>query len=159
MSLNRYSVAAIMLVGGTHVAIAAEDVTTKRSSNPFIVTLERLEASAKARGFTIFARLDHAAAAAAVGQTMPPSTVLVIGNPKVGTERFLRFPTLAIDLPLKVLIWEDQNGAVWVTYNNAGHMLTLSQRHGLPASDAAKEQATRTEAMLATITETAARHY
>lgn len=155
-SLKRYAVAVVMLAGGTHVAIAAEEVTTKRSSHPFTATLERVEASAKATGFTIFARLDHAAAAAAVGQTMPPSTVLVIGNPKVGTERFLRFPTLAIDLPLKVLIWEDQSGAVWVTYNNAGHMLTLSQRHGLPASDAAKEQATRTEAMMATITETAA---
>ena len=156
-NLKRYAVAAIMLAGAAHVAIAAEEVTTKRSSHPFIATLERLEASAKAKGFTIFARLDHAAAAAAVGQTMPPSTVLVIGNPKVGTERFLRFPTLAIDLPLKVLIWEDQSGAVWVTYNNAGHMLTLSQRHGLPTSDAAKEQANRTEAMMATITETASR--
>ncbi len=155
--LKSYVVAALMLTGGTHIAIATEEVTTKRSSHSFIATLERLEGSAKAKGFTIFARLDHAAAAAAVGQTMPPSTVLVIGNPKVGTERFLRFPTLAIDLPLKVLIWEDQSGAIWVTYNNAGHMLALSQRHGLPASDAAKEQATRTEAMMATITETAVR--
>ena len=156
-NLKSYAVAAFMLAGGAHLAIAGEEVTTKRSSHSFVATLERLEAAAGARGFTIFARLDHAAAAAAVGQTMPPSTVLVIGNPKVGTERFLRFPTLAIDLPLKVLIWEDQSGAVWVTYNSAGHMLALSQRHGLPASDAAKEQATRTEAMIATITETASR--
>lgn len=156
-NLKSYAVAAFMLAGGAHLAIAGEEVTTKRSSHSFVATLERLEAAAGARGFTIFARLDHAAAAAAVGQTMPPSTVLVIGNPKVGTERFLRFPTLAIDLPLKVLIWEDQSGAVWVTYNSAGHMLALSRRHGLPASDAAKEQATRTEAMIATITETASR--
>ena len=63
----------------------------------------------------MFARLDNAVATASVGQAMPQSTVLVIGNPRVGTDRFVRFPTLAIDLPPKILVWEDQSGAVFVT--------------------------------------------
>ncbi len=149
------NLAAVLLVTGGSATKAAEGTVTRRSAHPFATTLDRVEASAKEKGFMVFTRLDHATAAASVGQKMPPSTVLVIGNPRVGTERFIRFPTLAIDLPLKVLVWEDQNGAVSVTYNSAQHMLALSQRHGLPTSDSAAEQAKRTEALMAAIAETA----
>ena len=149
--------AAILLVAGIPGAVAADDVITKRSSHAFPTTLERVEASAKEKGFMIFARLDHAAAAASVGQAMLPSTVLVIGNPRVGTERFVRFPTLAIDLPLRVLVWQDQTGAAFVTYNAARHMLTIAQRHGLPATDVVVTQAERTEELMTTIADSAVR--
>src|SRR5215218_6889747 len=141
--------AAILLVAGIPGAVAADDVITKRSSHAFATTLERVEASAKEKGFMMFARLDHAAAAASVGQAMLPSTVLVIGNPRVGTERFVRFPTLAIDLPLRVLVWEDTGGAVSVTYNSSEHMLSLSRRHGISVSEAVQQQAHSTQELMA----------
>jgi uncharacterized protein (DUF302 family) len=138
-------------------SIAAEDVVSRRSAHPFATTVELVEQSARQKGFQVFARLDHAAAAASVGQTMPPSTVIVIGNPRVGTARFIRFPTLAIDLPLRILVWQDSVGTVSMTYNTAQHMLGLSQRHGLPGDESAKEQAVRTEALMSAITGVAAR--
>lgn len=138
-------------------ARAAEEVVTGLSPHSFATTLTRLEEAAKEKGFRVFARLDHAAAAKSVGQSMPSSTVLVIGNPRIGTERFLRFPTLAIDLPLKILVWEDQKGGVRITYNSAHHMLTLARRHGLPINDSAKEQAQRTETLMASLAEIATR--
>jgi uncharacterized protein (DUF302 family) len=136
-------------------SVAADDIVSRRSAHSFSTTVDLVEQSARQKGFQVFARLDHAAAAASVGQTMPPSTVIVIGNPRVGTERFIRFPTLAIDLPLKILIWQDPAGTVSVTYNAAQHMLGLSQRHGLPGDNTAKEQAARTEALMSAITEAA----
>lgn len=145
-----------MMIHG-QASLAAEDVVSRRSAHAFTTTVELVENAAREKGLQIFARLDHAAAAASVGQAMPPSTVLVIGNPRIGTSRFVRFPTLAIDLPLKILVWQDAAGAVSVTYNTASHMLSLAQRHGLPSSDAAREQAGRTEALMATITEAATR--
>lgn len=81
---------------------------TKRSSHPFGVTLGRLEAAAKDNGLKVFTRLDHAAAAKSVGLEMPPATVLVVGNPKGGTQLFLEHPTLPIYLPLKMLVWENR---------------------------------------------------
>ena len=91
-------VGAVMMIQS---ALAAEDVVSRRSVHTFTTTVERVESAARDKGFQVFARLDHAAAATSVGQSMPPSTVLIIGNPRIGTERFVRFPTLAIDLPLK----------------------------------------------------------
>lgn len=156
MRAGLISMAAVLLIAGVSTSKAAESTVTRRSAHPFATTLDRLEASAKEKGFMVFARLDHEAAATSVGQKMPQSTVLVIGNPRLGTERFIRNPTLAIDLPLKVLVWADQSGAVSVTYNSAQHMLALSQRHGLAMNDGATEQAKRTEALMAAMAESAA---
>ena len=148
-------VGAMMISGQS--CVAAEGVASMRSVHSFTATVERVETAAREKGFQLFGSLDHAAAAASVGQAMPPSTVLVIGNPRIGTERFIRFPTLAIDLPLKILVWQDATGVVSVTYNTASHMLSLAQRHGLQSSDQAKEQAVRTEVLMATIAEAATR--
>ena len=65
----------------------------------------------------VFALLDHAAAAKEFGLSMPYSTVVVFGNPKLGTPNFVQNPPLAIDLPLKALVWEDENGQAWLSYN------------------------------------------
>ena len=111
------------------VAQAAGDLVTKRSARPFDETLQRLEAAAKESGMVVFARLDHAAAAKAAGLQMPPETVMVIGNPKAGTPLMLAAPSVAIDLPLKILVWQDAQGKVWVSYNSPAY---LEERHGLP---------------------------
>ena len=117
---------------GAAPAMAAEGMIVRASASSAAVTLDRLEAAVTARGFVVFARLDHAAAAAAVGLAMPPATVLVFGNPRAGTPAFLQQPTLAIDLPLRALVWQDAAGKVWLGYNAAAWLFgTIYPRHGL----------------------------
>lgn len=116
------------------VAQAAGDLVTKRSSRPFDETLTRLEAAAKDGGMVVFARLDHAAAARAAGLQMPPETVIVIGNPKAGTPQMLQHPTLGIDLPLKMLVWQNEAGEVYVSYNDATFLKATLSRHGFDVS-------------------------
>ena len=115
----------------------APDLVTTKSAHSFPVTLERLDAAAKNAGLRVFARLDHAAAARAAGLEMPPATVLVVGNPKAGTPQFLQHPTLAIDLPLKMLVWENQAGDVFVSYNAATFARSMLARHGFDSSNPA----------------------
>jgi uncharacterized protein (DUF302 family) len=106
-------------------------------------TIDRFEAAVKKRGFMVFARLDHAAAAESVGLKMPRATVIVFGNPRLGTPGFIKTPTLAIDLPLKVMVWEDANGKVWLSYNLAEYLHgTIYVRHGAPTDKAVGGDAT-----------------
>jgi len=88
----------------------------------------------------IFTRLDHAAAAQQHGLQMRPRTVIVFGNPKLGTPNMQKAATLAIDVPLKAPVWEDDQGKVWPTYNSAEYLQTIIYpRHGLPPNpDAVK---------------------
>ena len=117
------------------VSSASDGLITKPSTHSAAVTLDRLEAALKKRGLIVFARLDHAAAAKSLGLEMPASTVLVFGNPRNGTPAMLKKPTLAIDLPLKALVWEDAAGAVSLTYNSAEYLQgTIFPRHGLPTN-------------------------
>jgi uncharacterized protein (DUF302 family) len=114
-------------------AIAGEGAITNQSAYPAKVTLERFEAAIEKRGFTVFSRIDHAAGAETVGLSMPYSTVVIFGNPKAGTPNFLKSPELAIDLPLKALVWEDKDGKVFLTYNSGTYLFkTIYARHGLP---------------------------
>jgi len=92
-------------------------------------TVERLETVFKERGLQIFALIDHSGEAQKVGMTMRPAKVLIFGSPKGGTPLMVAAPSLAIDLPLKALISEDESGRVWVTYNSPEY---LQQRHGVP---------------------------
>jgi len=91
-------------------------------------TLDKLEVLLRAGGITVFARIDHAAGAKQVGLTMPPSQVLIFGNPRGGTALMLAAPTLAIDLPFKALAWEDAHGQAWLSFNDPRY---LAQRFGL----------------------------
>jgi len=93
-------------------------------------TLAKLKGILQAKGVTLFALVDHSGEAAKVGMKMPPTKLLIFGNPKAGTPVMLAVPSSAIDLPLKILIWEDAQGKVWVTYNSPVY---LQERHGLPA--------------------------
>lgn len=104
-------------------------LVTRASSYPVAETLDRLEALLRAHGGTVFARINHAAAAAAVGLSMQQTEVLIFGNPKVGTPLMNVAPTLAIDLPFKALAWQDAEGGVWLSHNAPDW---LARRHHLP---------------------------
>jgi uncharacterized protein (DUF302 family) len=93
-------------------------------------TVERLKGILQAQGITLFALVDHSGEAAKAGIKMRPTKLLIFGSPKAGTPLMLAAPRIAIDLPLKILIWEDAQGKVWVTYNSPVY---LQERHGLPA--------------------------
>lgn len=93
-------------------------------------TMPRLESLLEQRGITIFARVDHSEEAKKVGLQMHPTKLLIFGSPKGGTPLMQAAPTVAIDLPLKALFWEDADGRVWLTYNDPAY---LQQRHNVPA--------------------------
>jgi len=92
-------------------------------------TLGRLETLAKSRGLTVFARIDFSGDAQKVGLTMRPAQLLIFGNPKAGTPVMIASPSIAIDLPLKALAWEDADGKVWLSYNTPEYLM---ERHGIP---------------------------
>lgn len=100
------------------------------SKYPVRKALERLETLVQSRGLTIFARIDFAGDAQKVGLTMRPTQLLIFGNPKAGTPLMVVSPSIAIDLPLKALAWEDVDGKVWLSYNKPEY---LKERHGVPA--------------------------
>ena len=93
-------------------------------------TVEKLKGILQAKGITLFALVDHSGEAEKVGMKMPPTKLLIFGNPKAGTPVMPGAPSSAIDLPLKILIWEDAGRKVWVTYNSPVY---LQERHSLPA--------------------------
>jgi uncharacterized protein (DUF302 family) len=91
--------------------------------------LKKLEEVVAAAGLKVFARVDHSGEAEKAGLKMQPTQLLIFGSPKAGTPLMLASPSLAIDLPLKVLVWEDEEGKVWLTHNSPDY---LKQRHGIP---------------------------
>jgi len=91
-------------------------------------TMQRLEELLKQKGVTVFACIDHSGEAAKVGLDLRPTKLLVFGNPNSGTPLMQAAPTAAIDLPLKALIWQDADGKVWLTYNDAAY---VQRRHAL----------------------------
>ncbi|PYK17499.1 MAG: hypothetical protein DME55_09900 [Verrucomicrobia bacterium] len=93
-------------------------------------TVTKLEGILQAKGITLFALVDHSGEAAKAGMKMRPTKLLIFGNPRAGTPVMLAAPNSAIDLPLKILVWEDDQGKVWVTYNSPTYLQT---RHNLPA--------------------------
>jgi uncharacterized protein (DUF302 family) len=104
-------------------------IVNEPTSHSVDQTVERLEAILQAKGVTLFALVDHSGEAAKVGMKMRPTKLLILGNPKAGTPLMLAAPSSAIDLPLKMLVWEDDQGKVWISYNSSQY---LQKRHGLP---------------------------
>ena len=136
-------------------AQAADGMLSRKSAASVADTIQRFEAALGSRGFTVFARIDHAAAAKGAGLDMPAATQIVFGNPRSGTPAFLQQPTLAIDLPLKALVWQDAQGAVWLGWNSAAYVFgTIYPRHGLQVGAEARDRA---EAALAAAAEEATR--
>ena len=94
-------------------------------------TADRLESEIKARGMTVFARIDHAAGASAAGMTLRPTEVLIFGNARGGTPLMQAQQAIGIDLPLKALVYQDAEGKTWLAYNDPGWLV---QRHGIDAA-------------------------
>jgi uncharacterized protein (DUF302 family) len=102
----------------------------KPSNHSVDETVEKLKSILQAKEVTLFALVDHSGEAAKVGMKMPPTKLLIFGSPKAGTPLMLAAPSVAIDLPLKILVSEDVQGKVWVSYNSPSY---LQERHNLPA--------------------------
>ena len=111
--------------------VPAPDNGMQHFGSPYSVpeTLKRVESLLQEKGLTIFCRIDHSGEAEKAGLKMHPTQLILFGSPKGGTPVMVASPTIAIDLPLKALIWEDAGGKVWVSYNNSEY---LQQRHNVP---------------------------
>jgi uncharacterized protein (DUF302 family) len=109
-------------------AMTADGLVTVRSNHGPKETMSRVEAEVKAKGLTVFAHVDHAAGAAGVGLPLRATDLLIFGNAKGGTPLMQLDQTIGIDLPLKVLVWQDQADATWLSYNDPGW---LAERYGL----------------------------
>lgn len=103
-------------------------IVSVKSSHDVKTTADRLEAALKSKGMTVFARIDHAAGAMKAGANLAPTELVIFGNPKVGTPLMMCDRAVAIDLPQKALIWEEDGGDVWLSYNAPDY---LAQRHDL----------------------------
>ena len=106
-----------------------EGVINIASNHSVDQTVEKLKGVLQGKGINLFALVDHSGEAEKVGMKMPPTKLLIFGSPKGGTPVMLAAPGIAIDLPLKILIWEDSQGKVWVSYNSPAY---LKERHGVP---------------------------
>ena len=125
------------MTGSSHTSSVVDDPRYREhlSDKPFEATLLHLVKTIEAAGLSIFARIDHAAAARTVGLTMPPTVVLIYGNPRGGTPIMLAHPPAALDLPLRVLVREEADGRVFVGYHPIAQTL---QEAGVPADIAAR---------------------
>jgi uncharacterized protein (DUF302 family) len=108
--------------------MGADGLITLRSGNGPEETMNRFEAAVRAQGLTVFAQVDHAAGAAAVGLSLRPTEVLLFGNARGGTPLMEAVQTIGIDLPLKVLVWQGAAGETWLSYNDPAW---LARRHGV----------------------------
>jgi uncharacterized protein (DUF302 family)/uncharacterized membrane protein YidH (DUF202 family) len=115
----------------TSMAAPAADkgITNVASNHSVEQTVEKLKSELQAKGVTLFALVDHSGEAEKAGLKMPPTKLLIFGNPKGGTPVMLAVPSIALDLPLKILVWEDAQGKTWLSYNSVEY---LQERHGVP---------------------------
>jgi uncharacterized protein (DUF302 family) len=107
----------------------ANGIVDKLSHHSVVDTVEKLKGILLSKGVMLFAIVDHSGEAEKVGMKMRPTKLLIFGSPKAGTPLMQAAPSVAIDLPLKILVWEDEQGKVWVSFNSPAY---LQQRHGIP---------------------------
>ena len=108
---------------------ARKGIIDKPSNHSVEQTVEKLKNILQSKGVTLVALVDHSGEARKVGMKMRPTQLLIFGSPQAGTPLMLAAPSSAIDLPLKILVWEDDQGKVWVSYNTPDYLM---ERHGLP---------------------------
>ena len=132
---NNWQLAAL-LIGLALPASAASNPAKKSngivdipSNHSVDETVERIKNILQRKGITLFSLIDHSGEAEKVGMKMLPTKLLIFGSPKAGTPVMLAAPSIALDLPLKILVWEDGQGKVWTSYNTAEY---LQERHGVP---------------------------
>ncbi len=114
------------------LAVADNGLISIKSSHGVKVTADRLEETLKMKGMTVFIRINHAEGAQKVGKKLRPTELIIFGNPKVGAPLMQCGQSVAIDLPQKALIWEDEAGQVWLSYNDPKY---LAKRHGVKGCD------------------------
>jgi uncharacterized protein (DUF302 family) len=107
----------------------ANGIVDKLSHHSVVDTVDKLKGILLSKGVMLFAIVDHSGEAEKVGMKMRPTKLLIFGSPKAGTPLMQAAPSVAIDLPLKILVWEDEQGKVWVSFNSPAY---LQQRHGIP---------------------------
>lgn len=112
------------------LAAANKGIIERPSNHSVEQTVDRLKNILQAKGVTLFTLIDHSGEAEKAGMQMRPTKLLIFGNPKAGTPLMIASPSIAIDLPIKILTWEDGEGKVWISYNDPSY---LQARHGLPA--------------------------
>ena len=132
----RTSQLAVLLLSLALPALAAVNPVKKKngivdvpSNHSVDETVERVKSILQSKGVTLFALIDHSGEAEKVGMKMPPTKLLIFRNPKGGTPLMLAAPSVAIDLPLKILVWQDGQGKIWLSYNSPEY---LRARHALP---------------------------
>lgn len=138
MQITR-AIIALILMASASVGVAADGLIAVKSQYSAEETIDRLEQQVRQRGLTVFARIDHAAGAAKVGETLRPTMLLVFGNPKGGTPFMKCEQTVGIDLPLRALVWEDASGQVWLGYNDPAY---IARRHSVSNCPVVKKLAT-----------------
>jgi len=131
----RAGVFAAVLAGAA--APAAADIIEKTSPHSVSDTANRLESAVESAGATVFARVDHAAGAEGVGETLQPNVMVMFGNPRLGTPALQAAPRAGLDLPLRVVIFEDADGTVTLAYHDPAD---LAEDHGIPADAPVLEQ-------------------
>lgn len=128
----RIAALAAILLAVPMTPAGAQDLETKKSAHSVSQTMDRLAAALEEKGITVVARIDHAAGAQKAGLTLKPTQVLIFGNPKLGTPLMAAERKIGLDLPMKVLAWEDDKGDVWVAYAKPED---LKQRYGVSGQD------------------------
>ncbi len=133
----RVLLSSFIFFGLVSVAVADNGLVNVKSAHSVKDTADRLEKALTTKGMTVFIRIDHAAGAKKVGLSLPPTELVIFGNPKVGTPLMQCSRSVAIDLPQKALIWEDDQGQVWLTYNDPAYLAT---RHAITGCEAVLEK-------------------
>jgi uncharacterized protein (DUF302 family) len=127
--MRRTIIAATATVLVMMTGTAQAELVRKQSPHSVAETIDRLAATVKAKGLTVFALIDHAAGAKKVDMDLRPTELIIFGSPKVGTPLMQAQQTMGLDLPLKVLAWQDEGGKVWLAYEAPADMAAA---HGLP---------------------------
>ena len=122
-------VVSILLASEAFAVQKEEGIVKIQSRHSVDETVDKLRSILKSKGVTLFALVDHSGEAEKVGMKMPPTKLLIFGSPKAGTPLMLAAPSIAIDLPLKILVSQDAQGKVWISYNSPQY---LEKRHGFP---------------------------
>jgi len=132
--MKKLTVIVFMVAGSLFVSpgFAQDGLVAVKSAHDVVTTADRLENILGEKGMKVFARIDHAAGATSIGKEMRPTELVIFGNPKIGTGLMLCAQSVGIDLPMKALIWQDQNGDTWLGYNDAAY---LKGRHAMTGCD------------------------
>lgn len=128
----------LLAIAGPTAASAQSAMTALPSKHPVEETVDRLTKAIESKGIKIAARIDHAAGAKAAGLELPPTVVLLFGNPKLGTPLMQADPRVGLELPMKMLVWQDKVGKVWVGYTPPAALQSRYTLDGQPAADALK---------------------